>query len=244
MDQADKTFAPALAHGDIEDVFSDVFVVSGAMETVLMDMDWKFSRNMTVVKDGDRLVLINAVRLDENGLASLEKLGKVTDVMRLGALHGRDDAFYLDRYGATYWTLPGLDKDIDSDAVNTRVLSEGGPLPINNASVFLFQTTQIPEAIIRLERDGGILIACDALQNWISADEHFCDASRERMEGMGFFTPANVGPVWMQAAAPGAEDFKRLGSMTFQHALCGHGKPVRDNAHEAYTQTFDRLFGH
>lgn len=35
---------------------------------------------MTVVRNGDRLVLVNSVRLDDNGLAALEKLCKVTDV--------------------------------------------------------------------------------------------------------------------------------------------------------------------
>ncbi len=232
-------FPPALAHGVIEEVFNDVFMVSGAMETVLMDMDWQFSRNMTIVRDGTRLILINSVRLDDEGLATLDGLGQVTDIIRLGALHDRDDAFYLDRYDAQYWCMPGIAKDEQTDcqplAVNTS-------LPIAGASLFTFETTQIPEAIIRLDREGGILIACDALQNWLSPDEHFCDASRERMEGMGFFTPANVGPVWMQAAAPKADDFQRLKTLDFKHALCGHGAPLRDTAKEAYLETFNRLF--
>ena len=71
MDQ----FPPALPHGTIEEVFPDVFFVSGAMETVLQGMDWKFSRNMTVVRDGERLIIVNSVRLGEEGLAQLDKLG-------------------------------------------------------------------------------------------------------------------------------------------------------------------------
>lgn len=233
------TFPPALAHGAIDEVFTDVFVISGAMTTVLMDLDWQFSRNMTIVREGKRLILINTVRLDDAGLAALDQLGEVTDVIRLGALHGRDDAFYLDRYQARHWVMPGLEAEGGSA---TKPLGQIPPLPINGASLFQFQTTKIPEGVIHLDRDGGILIACDALQNWVSPDEHFCEASCERMEGMGFFTPANVGPVWMQAAEPLAEDFHRLKALTFKHVLCGHGMPLREKAREAFGATFDRLF--
>lgn len=234
-----SSFPSALAHSAIQAAFTDVFVVSGAMETVLMDLDWQFSRNMTIVRDGERLILINTVRLDDAGLAELDQLGQVTDVIRLGALHGRDDAFYVDSYNARYWVMPGLESDND-DA--TQTLSESAPLPISDASLFRFETSNVPEGIIHLDRDGGILIACDALQNWLGPDEHFCDASRERMEGMGFFTPANVGPVWMQAAEPEARDFQRLQTLSFRHALCGHGEPLCDTARESFSATFDRLF--
>ncbi len=232
-------FPSALAHGAIEEIFTDVFFVSGAMETVLMDLDWNFSRNMTIVRDGERLILINTIRLGDDGLAQLDRLGRVTDVVRLGALHGRDDAFYLDRYQAQYWVMPGIETGDDSAA---QPLDQTSSLPIEDASLFQFETTNIPEGVLNLRRDGGILIACDALQNWISPDEHFCDVTRQRMEEMGFFTPANVGPVWLQAAEPAAEDFRRLKALSFRHVLCGHGEPLRDNAHEAFSATFDRMF--
>jgi hypothetical protein len=67
----------------------------------------RFSRNMTVVREGDRLVLINAVRLDDAGLAALDALGKVTDVIRLAGNHGLDDPFYADRYHAKVWVVKG-----------------------------------------------------------------------------------------------------------------------------------------
>ena len=234
-----SSFPPALAHNEIKAVLPDVFFVTGAMETVLMELDWQFSRNMTIVREGERLILINTVRLSDAGLAELDRLGKVTDVIRLGALHGRDDAFYRDRYQAQYWVMPGLESEEQGAALT---LGDDTPLPIADASVFQFKTCKLPEGILHLHRDGGILIACDALQNWLQPDEHFCDASRERMEQMGFFAPANVGPVWLQAAEPGADDFIRLKSLDFKHALCGHGEPLLDNAKPAFSTTFSRLF--
>jgi len=232
-------YPQALAHGSIYEVFDDVFFVSGAMETVLMDMDWKFSRNMTIVRDGKRLIIINSIRLNEEVMAELDKLGQVTDVIRLGALHGRDDAFYVDRYNAQYWAMPGVDNEAN---LKVNELSVEAKLPINDASLFQFTTSQIPEAIIFLKRSDGIAIACDALQNWLSPDEHFCDSSTARMQQMGFFTPANVGPVWLQAAVPAAEDFERLKALPFKHALCGHGEPLLHTAKEDYLATFSKLF--
>jgi len=235
------TFPPALRHGSIEEVFPGVFFVSGAMETVLQEMAWKFSRNMTLVRDGERLIIVNSVRLDDAGLAALEQLGRVTDVVRLGALHGRDDPFYVDRYGADYWAMPGMEHESGLQA--TRTLTPEGPLPISDASLFEFKTTRIPEGILCLNRDGGILIACDALQNWLVPDEYFSDTSRELMQQMGFFTRANLGPVWVQRATPAADDFARLKALSFRHALCGHGEPLIDTAHEDFSATFNRLFG-
>lgn len=237
MDQ----FESALPHGAIEEVFPDVFFVTGAMEAVIQGRDWKFSRNMTLVRDGERLIVVNSVRLDEAGLAELDKLGKVTDVVRLGALHGRDDPFYVARYGADYWALRGMEHE--SGLRVTRTLSPDTAPPISDASVFEFNTTQIPEGILRVDRAGGILIACDALQNWLAPDEYFSESSRDLMQDMGFFTPANLGPIWVQAAVPAGDDFARLKGLQFKHALCGHGEPLRDTAHEDYSATFHRLFG-
>jgi len=40
-----------------------------------------------------QLTLINPVRRDEEGLRALEALGEIKHVLRLGPLHGMDDAF-------------------------------------------------------------------------------------------------------------------------------------------------------
>jgi hypothetical protein len=232
-------FPPALPHGPLEEIFPDVFFVSGVMETVLQEMDWKFSRNMTVVRDGERLIILNSIRLNEEGLAALERLGEVTDIIRLGALHGRDDAFYVERYKANYWTLAAAGPDTGISKTHTLTPDA---LPISDASLFVFETAQLPEAIIRLERSGGILIACDALQNWHGPDEYFSEESNVLMQSMGFFTPANIGPVWLQAATPEMADFERLNQLQYRHVLCGHGAPLKDTAPEAYSVSFKRIF--
>jgi hypothetical protein len=232
---------PALPHGEISEVFADVFFVSGAMKTVLMGANWHFSRNMTIVRDGGQLTLINSVRLDDAGLAKLDSLGRVANVVKIGSLHGRDDAFYKQRYGATFWALPGMQHENELKA--DKELRPGGDMPVSGCNVFIFRTSKLPECILRLDREGGILIACDSLQNWLAADEFFSDESRKTMTEMNFFQPANLGPLWMQVNEPKGEDFAALKAVPFRHVLCGHGAPLKDTAKAAFTDRFQAVFG-
>jgi hypothetical protein len=231
----------AMAHGPIEEVFPDVFFVTGTMKTVLMGANWHFSRNMVIVRDAGKLTLINAVRLDDGGLARLDALGRVTNLVKIGSLHGHDDAFYKARYGATFWALPGMPHG--HGLVPDKLLAPEGDMPFPGASLFVFASTKLPECILRIDRDGGIAVACDALQNWVSPDAFFSDESKKTMTEMGFFQSANVGPVWIQVNEPKGEDFARLRAFPFRHALCGHGVPLRDRAGEAFGERFQRLFG-
>lgn len=234
------THLAATPHSDISEPLSDIFVITGTRHWHAMDMDLQFSRNMTVVRENGKLTLFNAVRLNEAGLGALEALGEIINVVQVGGLHGVDDAFYCDHYGATYWAQPGAGHPgvtIDKELVT------GSELPISNAQLFTFTSTKVPETVFRLDRDGGILIACDALQNYLEPDEFFSEQSAEAMSTMGFFTPANVGPAWQQAAEPEGEDFANLMKWHFEHVLCAHGAPVLGNAKAAYAQTFERIFG-
>ncbi|MCA9697656.1 MAG: hypothetical protein KC431_09035, partial [Myxococcales bacterium] len=101
---ASDEFTPVEPHGAIEPAFTDVHIVSG---TVRMMPLMRITRTMTIVRVGDELTLINAVRLDDAGEAALAKLGKVAHVLRIGT-HAMDDRYYQRRHGARYWALPGM----------------------------------------------------------------------------------------------------------------------------------------
>lgn len=232
---------PVMPHGTITEVFPDVFTVMGTMRNVFFGDMWQFSRNMTIVRENGALTLLNAVRLDDDGLAHLERLGRVEHVMQIGGMHGHDDRFYVEKYGAKFWSVPGMPHE--QGLTLDHPLEEGGPLPFEGASLFVFRDTKIPEAIVRLDREGGIAIACDALQNWTGPDEFMDEGTVEKMNGMGFFTPANLGPAWMHANEPKASDFERLKHLSFSHALVGHGVPVVGGADTAFHATFQRVFG-
>jgi hypothetical protein len=234
-------FPAAMPHGPLKEVFPNVFFVTGTMRGEFFGSTWQFSRNMIVVREENRLSLINAVRLSDEGLKHLESLGEVRAVVRIGSMHGVDDAFYVARYGAKHWAMRGA-PDSHGLAVDEE-LYEGGPLPFGDASLFSFTTTKLPEGIIRLAREGGVLLACDALQNWVGPDEFFLPETVETMTKMGFFMGSNLGPAWMHVNEPKAEDFVRLKKLGFRHALTGHGEPRLNDAQESYHATFARIFG-
>jgi hypothetical protein len=233
-------YLDVMGHGKIKEVLPDVFFVTGTMKNEFFGSMWQFSRNMTIVREDGKLTILNSVRLNDEGLAELDKLGKVVNVVRLGDMHGADDPFYVDRYKATYWALPGM-KMRDGLKID-KPLVIGGEMPLKNSSLFEFTTVKRPECILRLDREGGIMIACDSLQNWVSPDEFFDEETIGKMTGMNFFQPANLGPAWMYESQPQADDFKRLKTVPFKHVFCGHGVPLLNTAQESFHSRFHQTF--
>jgi hypothetical protein len=181
------------------------------------------------------------MRLSEKGHAALDALGNVTRVIRIGGFHGRDDGYYRERYGARIFAVEGMtyrrgmkpDKGpeyLEPD----EVIGEHTPLPIPNARLKVFASSNPPEAVLLLERDGGVLISGDALQNTPEPDEHFNWLARLFMGRMGFFEACNLGPGWLQFARPDADDVRSVLELDFQHVFPTHGNPVIGGAREKF----------
>jgi len=223
---------PAQPHGKIEEVFPDVFFVTGIFRA---GAGFRFPRNMTILRSGERLVLVNSVRLTADGETELDKLGKVTDVVRLGGFHGIDDPYYRERYQATMWAPANIRKP----RVEYRPL--GPDSPLEDARVFLFEKGREPDAALIVARAGGILVSCDSFQNWTSMDGVSLLA-RPIMKLMGF-GPAVIGGPWVKRMGPAIrEDFERLRKEPFQHLLSGHGTPLRDRARDELAGAMARRF--
>ncbi len=218
------SYSPAWPHGPLVEAFPDVYYVVGTNKTRHDGFDIQTSRTMTVLRDGTGLTLINTVRLDDAGLRGLAALGEVRHVVRLGAFHGRDDAFYCDRHGATLWALPA------AVPTATRTLAEGGPFPVAACDPFVFTSARFPEAAVVLARAGGILITCDAIQNWTRVDEFFSRECGEQFTAQGLIRAANIPSTWLGACQPSVSDFHRLLTRPFRHLISGHGEPLRDEA--------------
>jgi hypothetical protein len=211
-----------MPHGALEEVFPDVFVVRSSFRA---GAGVVFERNMTVLRQGGELVILNSARLGAEGEAALEKLGKVTHVVRLAAFHGADDAYFVERFGATLWGAPGTrhavpGKDLLPDAH-----------PFTSASVFRFEHAKEPESAILLPVDGGALVTGDSYQNWTTF-AHCSWLARRLMPFMGF-GPAMIGKPWRKRMGPGVrEDFARLRELPFRHLIPGHGTVLRDVARD------------
>lgn len=233
-----EDFPQALPHGTFEVVFPDVFFLRGQSKVPRPDQMICTTRAMTVIKDGEALTLVNSIRLDQNGLEALDRLGQVNTVARIGGNHGRDDAFYADRYGVPVWAPKGV--TFNCAPSNVVELTETNH-PLSAADVMLFSSTLVPEAVIRLHAHGGVLITGDCFQNIAEPDE-FVDAPSARfLEKLGFFKPANIEPIWKQNMNPDLCDFDRILATDFQHLLPGHGKPIINDAHKKLRKTVKRL---
>ena len=201
MQTPTRPFPPALPHGELREVLPNTFLVTGTVR-LPGAMPVRFSRNMTVVRDGERLVLVNSVRLDEAGLAALDRLGKVTDVVRLAGFHGMDDPFYKDRYGAKVWALRGqrytsgfapggepyFAPDVEMDARTT--------LPLEGARLYVIDATH-PRSALR-ERAA---VAWRARRRRCARALPPCDRARELRLPSGRRQAAEPRP---RAAAPAA----------------------------------------
>ncbi len=226
-------FRPAEKHGPITEIFPDVFMVTGGMR---MAPGLSITRNMFVVRQGDELVLVSSMRLSPEGEAELDKLGKVKHVVRIGGNHGVDDAYVLDRYAATFWSVastPGVPK-------TDQTLAPGSS-PISDGDVFVFEQAKRSEAMILLGREGGILLTADAYQHWTSVDG--CSLMARMMLPLMGFGPTIIGGPWLKQQGLGVRrDFERLAERDFKHLMPGHGSVLKDVAKEGLATAMSKRF--
>lgn len=169
-----RPYPEASPHDEIQQVFPDIFFVKGVVRVTAGTLfPIMFSRNMTVVRQGKDLVLVNSMRLTEDGLKELDNLGNVKHVIRLGGLHGMDDPFYKERYGATVWSpahyFDGFDLHqatpyFEPDHMITKDMTP----PIDKSRFILIDSGIVPEALLLMDRgdQGKVLVTGDSLQNW------------------------------------------------------------------------------
>jgi hypothetical protein len=185
---------------------------------------------MVIVRDDSALTLINTLRLNEDGLKALDSLGRVTQVIRLGAFHDRNDVFYLDRYKSKLWAPKGMVHNDNRQA--DFLIGETDAIPFPDASFFKFETTLLPEAILHIARLGGILITCDSVKNWTKIDEYFSKKTGKELLDQGLIKPASIDKIWLGAMKPNNSDFARLKNLNFRHLLSAHGQPIIDTANK------------
>lgn len=234
------SYSPVWPHSEIKEIFPNLFFVMGTNITTYEGVRLQHSRNMVIIRNDDELTLINTVRLNDEGLAALDKLGKVTHVIRIGAFHGRDDTFYLDRYSANLWALKEMTHQ--GGRITDVELIAGDSLPFPNGSLFVFETSIHPEGILQLHQEGGILITCDSIKNWIAADPYFSEETAKLYETMGFFGEATISKIWQEACQVKTEDFVRLKQLDFKHIISAHGMPLLNKAHEKLSDTLKKEY--
>jgi hypothetical protein len=233
-------YSPQWKHSDITKIFPNIFLVTGTNKIHHEGVNIQTSRNMVIVKNGEEITLINTVRLDEQHLKRIESMGKIRHIVKLGPFHGRDDAFYIDRYKAQLWALKGMKHN---NGVKANVeLSPKNKMPFPNSDVFIFETTTQPEGIIHIEAEGGILITCDSIKNWTYVDDYFSEQTGKNFIEHGLIQAANIDTVWINEMQPKVEDFNRLlTSFKFKHMLSAHGQPLLNSAYTQIANSVQQL---
>ncbi len=229
-----------LPHGDIEEIGEGVYWVQGS---AVMGPGMRIPRNMAIVVHDGEVTVIGAVRLTPTGEARLADLGELKHVVKIGYFHGLDDAYYVSKYGAAYWTLPGGARD--KDPTPTETLADAH-LPFPDAELFAFEHTKHPEGALLVKRAGGILVTCDAVQNW--PDTSGCSLPAKLVTYLIGFTkrPAQIGPPWRKQMTPEGgtlkADFERLAGLEFDKLVGGHGSPLQSGAQRSLAATVAATF--
>lgn len=234
-------YSPVCSHGKIKEIFPNIFFVMGTNITNYNNSELQHSRNMVIVRNDNKLSLINTVRLNDVGLQNLDDLGQVENIIRIGAFHGRDDAFYLDRYNAKLWALNGM-KHNDNRLTDIWLIPNN-QMPFPTCSLFIFETSLHPEGLLHIDQEGGILITCDSIKNWLSPDQFFSAETANLYQEQGFFGAASISKVWQQACNVNVSDFIRLKNLKFNHLISAHGDPLLNTAYECVSKTIKQEYG-
>jgi hypothetical protein len=227
-------------HDPIEAIQPDVFLVRGCIK---MNALMTITRNMAIVRHAGELTLVDPIRLSTAEEKRLDALGAVKRILRLGPLHGVDDPYYVERYGAELWA-PGPSQAYP-EPKPTRVFDAATELPFPDAQIFCFQGLKQPEAALLLRRGTGLLITCDAIQNY--GDYRFNNLpARLLMPFIGFPKTTIVGPIWVKMMTPEggnlASEFRRLLELDFDQLLSAHGSLLETGAHAACERAVDKMF--
>jgi hypothetical protein len=238
MNVTSRSYPAAQPHGPIEEIIPDVFVVYGTMRMAPL---MRISRNMVICREGDELTLLNPIRLSAAGEIELEKLGRVTNVVRLGCFHGMDDLYCVDRFDARFWCQP--DSKHYPEPVPDVELRDDTELPIRDARVITFRATRVPECVVLIEREGGLLVTCDSLQHYANW-QRTSFVARLVMRYYRFSKSTLIGPIWLKymtsAGGDLREDFDRLLALEFERLISAHGALVDHGAHAAVEQAVTR----
>lgn len=232
-------FPPAYPHDELKVLYPGVYFLHGSIK---MGPGMRMNRNMIVLEDGGDLTLINPVRMNEEGLASLEGLGEVKRIIRLGDFHGLDDSFYLDRYQCEFWAQNSQDTYPTPKA--THIISSETQSPFPNSAFFIFETARYPEAALLLN-DHKLLITTDSVQyhaDW----SYFTRFTKFAFKLLGFKTGINIGPPWLKRVTPKGgsmkSDFEKLLALDFDALVAAHGLCLESGAKDALRREAQNTF--
>ncbi len=234
------SFPPAYPHDPIHQVIPDVFIVRGSIP---LNPLMRISRNMAIVRHEGELTLVDPIRLTPAGEAQLRQLGTVKRILRLGPLHGVDDPYYTSEFDAELWA-PGVSEAYPDIKPDVQVAAATA-LPFPDARLVFLEGANQPEATLLIQRAGGLLITCDAIQHYGDYTRNSLLA-RLAMPFIGFPRTTLIGPIWLKLMTPEGASlegaFRRILEHDFDKLLSAHGTVLASGAKAAVAGAIDKAF--
>ncbi|WP_196140507.1 hypothetical protein [Aliikangiella sp. G2MR2-5] len=237
-------------HGELEQVFPNIWFVQGGWD-MPVPLKPRISRSMVIIRHSqDSITLVNSMRLNDEGLKQLEALGRVENVIRLASMHGADDNFYRERYGAKVYALKGTQytRGLTVDIENTKSylqpdfwFDEKTRLPIPEAKVWVMRSPKLKEACLLLPQHNGILLSGDMLHNTPRPNSFTNITAKLFMRLFGLARSYNIGVGWWHMTKPSGDELRQLLTLPFEHVLPIHGEPVIGNAKNKYRKAIERF---
>lgn len=232
-------YSPAYPHDEIETLYPDVYLLHGSIK---MGPGMRMNRNMIILKNSNELTLINPVRMSDDGLSKLDRLGEVKRVIRLGDFHGLDDPFYVNRYTCEFWAQAG--QETYKSPLPTHQISNITDGPIPDSEFFIFESALYPEAALFLTGH-KLLITTDSVQfygDW----SYFSWFTKVAFKLLGFKIGINIGPPWLKRVTPKQgtlkHDFVRLLNLDFTSIIGAHGQQLKTVAKKSLRDEVNKIF--
>jgi hypothetical protein len=227
-------------HGKVEKISEDIFMVRGSIN---MNPVVRITRNMAIIREGAELTLVNPLRVSEEVENEILNLGNIAHVMRLGAFHGVDDDYYVDKFAAKMWAQIGGTTYPTPEI--TDALSAACKLPFENGQVVEFNGSIQPECVLLMAVGNGLLLSCDAIQNY--GDYSYNNfLAKLMMPFIGFPKKTIVGPIWLKYMTPEGKSlenqFRNLLDLPFDSLLAAHGTLMTSGAHQAVRDAIDTVY--
>jgi len=220
-----KNYFKQLPHQKIQKNYENIYSLIGSMQLFGI---FKYSRNMVILKDGDKLCLVNPVRLNQKEEKKLLEMGKIYSILKLGRLHSVDVPYYMDQFSPKLWAssrdsfLKQYDYGIDID------LEKATSIPFLDIQIYNLKTSKENEAVAYLPQDNGVLLACDALVNMKKIDPMANWLVRTLSKILP--EPTYIGPNWFKVMKPKKIDFDNILKFEFENMIPAHGEILSNKA--------------
>lgn len=235
-----KVFTELTPHDEeIKQVFPNVYIIGGSYN---MGMGTLIGRTMTLYKDGNNLIIFNSLRVSEALEAEILKLGTIKHVVRMADGHGCDDAYYVDKFKPTYWSMDSFKPLPTGLLPNDETISEDN-LPLPGMKLAVLESKK--ECTFWIPDHGGTIITADIVQNTVEIPIHASWLGENVLRFGGFLGECNcAAPVWkLIHGKKHAETAKQILSWNFENVLPGHGDAKVGGAKELCRKHFEASLG-